>query len=122
MRNLLKFCFALLLAVAACGRSDGDADATPPASGPVYLDVRTPEEFAAGHVRGTLHIPVEEIEQRWTELEPYRERDMIVYCRTGRRSAAAIEVLEANGFKRLRNGGGLDSLAAQGVAVEHPGN
>lgn len=77
---------------------------------PVYLDVRTPEEYAAGHVEGAVLVPYDQIAARIAELEPYRDRDMVVYCRTGRRSGIAIETLRANGFTRLTNGGGLEEV------------
>lgn len=65
------------------------------------LDVRTVEEFAAGHVPGARNIPVAELEARIAELAAVRDRDLVVYCRTGRRSATALEILKANGFQRL---------------------
>lgn len=98
-------------------RSDAAEPVSAVAGDVVYLDVRTPGEFAAGHVQGTLHIPVDELERRARELEPYRDRKIVVYCRTGRRSAAAIDLLAARGFDRLENGGGLNSMAARGLTV-----
>ena len=65
------------------------------------LDVRTPEEFAAGHVPGAVNIPHSELAARIAELAGARERDIVVYCRTGMRAAEALEVLEKAGFKRL---------------------
>lgn len=104
----------LALSVVACQPGKEDAGATAQQA-PLYVDVRTTQEFASGHVQGALHIPVEEIEQRWNELEPFRDQQIIVYCRTGRRSAKAIEVLQAHGFTNLENGGGFDALKAAGV-------
>jgi rhodanese-related sulfurtransferase len=88
---------------------------------PIYLDVRTVQEYQAGHVAGTLHIPVEELARRWTELEEYRDRDMVVYCRTGRRSGQAVRLLARHGFTRLENGGGLGQMAARGLRLEPEG-
>ena len=65
------------------------------------LDVRSPEEFAAGHLPGAVHIPHGELAARVAELSTARERDIVVYCRTGVRSAQALEVLDQAGFKRL---------------------
>jgi len=59
----------------------------------VVLDVRTPEEFAAGHLPGAINIPHTELAARVAELEGSRDRDIVVYCRTGARSAAALGVL-----------------------------
>lgn len=91
--------------VARGGAEEGD-----PVRAKVYVDVRTVEEFAAGHLEGAIHIPVDEIGARWVELEPHRADSIIVYCRSGRRSAIALQVLEREGFEYLRNGGGLDDV------------
>lgn len=65
------------------------------------LDVRTPEEYAAGHLPGAVNIPHDQLAARLGELSAARERDIVVYCRTGRRSAEALGVLDDAGFKRL---------------------
>ncbi len=67
----------------------------------VVLDVRTPEEFAAGHVPGAINIPHTELAARVAELDDARDRDIVVYCRTGKRAGEALGVLEKSGFKRL---------------------
>jgi len=67
----------------------------------VVLDVRTAEEFAEGHVAGARNIPHTEIAARLGELEDARDRDVVVYCRSGRRSGIALEALRAAGFTRL---------------------
>ena len=65
------------------------------------LDVRTPEEYAAGHLPGAVNIPSGELVVRIAELAHARERDVVVYCKTGVRTAAALEVLGKAGFERL---------------------
>lgn len=65
------------------------------------LDVRTPEEYAAGHLPGAVNIPHDQLAGRLGELSEARDRDIVVYCRTGRRSAEALGVLDDAGFKRL---------------------
>ena len=67
----------------------------------VVLDVRTPEEFAAGHLPGAINIPHTELASRVAELEGSRDNDIVVYCRSGTRAATALGVLEKSGFKRL---------------------
>jgi phage shock protein E len=88
---------------------------------PVILDVRRPEEYAEGHVAGTLHIPLDQLESRWHELAQYRDQPVIVYCRTGRRSAAAIDLLATKGFSRLENGGGVSQMARRGLRMSPEG-
>jgi rhodanese-related sulfurtransferase len=67
----------------------------------VVLDVRTPEEFAAGHVPGAVNVPHDQVAARLGELGKFRDNDVVVYCRSGRRSELALSVLEQAGFKRL---------------------
>lgn len=66
------------------------------ADGALLLDVRTPAEFSDGHVDGALNIAVQELESRLAELDP--ARPVVVYCRSGSRSAAAARLLRDRGF------------------------
>jgi rhodanese-related sulfurtransferase len=84
----------------------------------VYLDVRTEAEYQAGHVPGAILLPVEQLEQRWQELERYRDQPLVVYCRSGRRSAIAVRLLADKGFTGLEDGGGMTALvAARGLTI-----
>lgn len=67
----------------------------------VVLDVRTPAEYAEGHVPGAINIPNAELAARVAELADAKSRDIVVYCRSGVRAAQALEVLDKAGFKRL---------------------
>jgi rhodanese-related sulfurtransferase len=67
----------------------------------VVLDVRTAEEFAAGHVPGARNIPHDVIAARIAELDDARGSEIVVYCRSGRRSQLAIETLTERGFTRV---------------------
>jgi phage shock protein E len=67
----------------------------------LIVDVRTPEEYAAGHLPGAVNIPNGELKSRIAELDGARESDIVVYCKVGVRAAEAIEVLGKAGFKRL---------------------
>lgn len=60
------------------------------------VDVRTPEEFAQGHARGAINIPVQELGARLGELS--RVKRVVVYCRSGARSATAARLLRMAGF------------------------
>jgi metal-sulfur cluster biosynthetic enzyme/rhodanese-related sulfurtransferase len=75
------------------------------------LDVRTPAEFAAGHIPGAHLIPVDELEDRLGEL-PARDRTMLVTCAAGGRSSAACELLAEHGWTRMLNlAGGMHAWA-----------
>lgn len=74
----------------------------------VVLDVRTKEEFANGHIPGALLLPYDEIEQNATKLLPEKDKEIIVYCRSGRRSAIAKDSLEALGYAAVKDFGGMN--------------
>jgi rhodanese-related sulfurtransferase len=69
--------------------------------GAIALDVREDKEFAEGHILNALHIPYGSIEKRLAELESYKNQPLIVYCRSGQRSAQASSVLRKQGFERV---------------------
>lgn len=99
-----------LAALAFAARAAGPADIEPGALGAriawadrslLVLDVRTPAEYAEGHLPGAVNIPHTELGARIGELEDARDRDIVVYCRSGGRSAQALETLGKSGFKRI---------------------
>jgi len=67
----------------------------------LLLDVRTPDEYKDGHIPGAKNIPVQELDRRLNELD--RQKNVIVYCRTGHRSTKAFHILKQNGFSAVRN-------------------
>ena len=75
-----------------------------------WIDVRTTEEFNAGHIEGSVHIPYEEIAQRIAEVTSDKNASIHLYCRTGRRSGIAQETLQALGFTKAVNEGGYEDL------------
>lgn len=125
--------FSLLLAgvvsslvLTSCGGSGADVDtsiADPAAvvsqidSGATVIDVRTPEEFASGHVADAVNIDVSsgDFEEKVGELDP--EAEYVVYCRSGNRSTQAMEKMADLGFDDLTNGGAFANLAAAGAPV-----
>jgi rhodanese-related sulfurtransferase len=70
-------------------------------NGALLLDVRTPAEFASGHVPGAVNVPVQELESKWASLKVPADRPVVVYCRSGARSARAKAWLEAHGVQRV---------------------
>lgn len=69
----------------------------------LLLDVRTPEEYAEGHIDGSLLIPVTELESRLDEIAQYTDKSVLVYCRSGNRSVTASNILIENGFSEVHN-------------------
>jgi phage shock protein E len=108
------------MTMAACSSSDSAAGASAEAvaSGAVLLDVRTPEEFASGHLEGAINIDVQspDFNQKVAELDP--SATYLVYCRSGNRSGQAIDRMEGLGFTDLTNIGSVaEANKATGVAV-----
>ncbi len=68
----------------------------------VLVDVREPWEREEFNIGGQF-IPIGSMLERWTELEPYKNDEVVVYCRSGVRSAAAQALLQAQGFQKVRN-------------------
>lgn len=86
---------------------------------PFLLDVRRPDERAVSGIGGPL-IPVDELAGRLDELHPHRDDEIVVYCRSGARSARAVRLLREHGFARAVNlaGGMLAWEAAGGMGNE----
>ncbi len=76
-------------------------------TGYIILDVRTQEEFDQGHIPGAILIPNTEIEARALEELTDRDQLILVYCRSGRRSKQAAEILAALGYTNIREFGGI---------------
>lgn len=71
--------------------------------GAFLVDVRTPSEFNAGHVNNSVNIPLDSVEDN---LEKFKNKEqIIVFCRSGNRSAQAKMILEHNGFENVTNAG-----------------
>ncbi len=75
----------------------------------VFLDVRTKQEYDSetGHLKGAVLIPVQQLEERMTELAPDSTKTIIAYCRSGHRSGIATDMLVNHGFKALNMVGGM---------------
>ncbi len=79
------------------------------ANGAQLVDVRTSSEFKSGHLKNSINIPVDTIRNNLSKLD--KNKPIIVFCASGMRSASALNVLKANGFVEVYNGGSWSSLA-----------
>ena len=74
----------------------------------LFLDVRTRQEFVnEGRIKNAMLIPVNVLERRLTDLEQHRDKKIIVYCKSGRRSHIATEILNKNNFNAYNMDGGF---------------
>jgi rhodanese-related sulfurtransferase len=76
--------------------------------GAVIIDVRTPAEYAAGHLKNSTNIPLNTLGAQLAKLK--KDRAIITCCASGMRSASARTMLKSNGFEQVHNGGSWLSL------------
>lgn len=84
-----------------------------------FVDVRTPEEYAAGHAARAINIPLNELPEKLDRLE--KNEPVYVICQTGRRSKEASEILVKNGYNWVFNvSGGTAAWESAGLPIEKP--
>ena len=73
----------------------------------IILDTREQDEYDEGHIEGAILIPYTEIENKAEEMLPDKEKLILVYCRSGRRSKIAAEALSKLGYTNVKEFGGI---------------
>lgn len=113
-------------AICGCGAPESKVDsipseqqAKPGLSGAILLDVRSPEEFAEGHLQGAVNIPHDRIAEEAGAVVQDKTAPVILYCRSGRRADTALKTMRAMGYEQVQNFGGLeDAQERLGLPVE----
>lgn len=77
--------------------------------GAIIIDVRSKGEYEAGHIKGSIHIAVDQLASNLHRLKD-KSKPIITCCASGMRSASAKSILKSNGFTEVHNGGGWSSL------------
>ena len=85
-----------------------------------WIDVRTAEEYGAGHVAGAVLIPYEEIVDRIGEVTSDKEATIYLYCRSGRRSGIALGAHQDAGYRNAVNIGGLEDARRKAGETARP--
>ena len=125
MLKILLAAFALLSSSLAAAGSVAEADRLSPAQlklavkkkGVQFLDIRTPEEYAEGHIKGVKLLPLDELPQRFSELD--KKRPVVLVCRSGNRTTVAWNFLKDKGFSKVSHlECGLKRWTAEGGALE----
>jgi len=135
-RLALVLTLAAALGLAGCSAPGSPPDPTPapstdaagPQSSPdsttvplvltTLIDVRTPAEYAEGHLAGAVNIDVQAVDFADRIAELPTDAEYVVYCRTGSRAGAAVTQMEALGFTDVSNAGSLaDASASTGAAI-----
>lgn len=125
--STMMSCGILTLVLSACaGNSTVPTTQTQPqtqttnqqspvkASG-VWIDVRTPEEFQAGHLDGAINIINDDLAQRIANIEPNKNAPINLYCRSGRRAEVGRKILMDMGYTNVTNHGSYEDLVKKGI-------
>lgn len=73
----------------------------------LLLDVRTDAERKSRNIKGSLHIPLNQLNRRTEELRKYKDKEIVCYCRSGNRSLNAALILQKQGFNAANLSGGI---------------
>ncbi|MFN8489521.1 MAG: rhodanese-like domain-containing protein [Caldilineaceae bacterium] len=126
-RSLLRLWFVtIVLFFAACSGQGAGAQKISPqdyqtkfgANGAKHLllDVRTPEEYASGHIAGAQNIAVDTLEQHLGEVP--KDQPVVVYCHSGNRSARAAQILQKAGYTQIFDLGGVVQWQQAGFPLQ----
>ncbi|MFM2407684.1 MAG: hypothetical protein RL358_426 [Pseudomonadota bacterium] len=86
--------------------------------GALLLDVREASEYAEVHAPNVTLIPLGELSARLNEVAPFKDKPIAVMCRSGKRSAKAVALLEAEGYSQVSNvSGGMNAWESAGLEV-----
>ncbi|WP_084164328.1 rhodanese-like domain-containing protein [Rheinheimera texasensis] len=85
----------------------------------IWIDVRSAEEFQAGHLKDALNIPHTEIAAKISAVTQDKNAEIQLYCRSGRRSGLAEAELKKLGFTNVHNAGGYEALKAAAEKAEN---
>ena len=81
----------------------------------IWIDVRSAEEFNAGHLQDAVNIPHDQILARIQAVSPDKNAPVNLYCRSGRRAEAALTELKNAGYTNVTNHGGYEDLVKKGL-------
>ena len=119
MRNILRALIALAVAVTATlGLAGCATEKVDMATVAAVIDVRTPAEFASGHLEGSLNFDIQGMNfmDEIATLDP--DATYLVYCRSGSRAAAAVDTMKSIGIDNVTNLGSVnDALSATDLAL-----
>lgn len=112
MKKLIALLILVMIGLIGCSGTDYTINADDALDliendGAVLLDVRTPSEYEDGHIEGAVLFPLSSIESSIESAIPDKSTEIIVYCRSGNRSADAVEILIDLGYTNVHDLGGI---------------
>lgn len=81
----------------------------------VWIDVRSADEFRQGHLQGARNVPVQELAAKIQSISPDKNAPVHLYCRSGSRAQAALNLLKQAGYTNVHNHGGYEDLRRKGL-------
>lgn len=85
----------------------------------LVIDVRPEEEYKEGHLKHAINMPLDTLKDELGRLEDFKEKDIIVYCNTGKKSAEAAQLLMDNGFTKVKDAQGVKDFEYTLVTYEN---
>jgi rhodanese-related sulfurtransferase len=111
MKSLTLFLFTMLTSLFNLFGQTSNADLqTAVNEGAFLVDVRSPQEYAEGHVKGSVNIPLDRVAAQLDKFKGHEH--IVVFCRSGARSGQAKAILERNGYANVINGGPWQAVNA----------
>ena len=104
MKQLRRVLAAVVLVVGVVAHAGAD---------PVWIDVRTAEEWQGGHLQQAVNIPHNQIVEHIGQVTSDKDAEILLYCRSGRRADVAKSALEALGYTHVVNVGGYEDALAR---------
>jgi len=99
-RTLNKFLLVLFTAMISCAVM----------AEPIWIDVRTAEEFTTDHIKGDANVPLASIKADELATKYGKDAELMLYCKSGNRAGQAKAMLDAAGFTRVTNAGGITDV------------
>lgn len=113
MKNIC-FVFLITCMLVSCGRGGVDEKNIAINEYSTVIDVRTEQEYKEGHLKNAINIPHVEIKNKIKEHVKDKDQKIILYCRSGRRSGIAENILKEMGYKNAINAGAYEQLKKKG--------
>ncbi len=110
MKPLLAGVLAIFMTTAAWASERATQAWTMIEQGAIIIDVRTPQEYAEGNLPGSVNLPLDQFEQEFQALVADKSQPVVLYCRSGRRSGVALDMMQDAGYDKAHNGGGLSEM------------
>ena len=111
MKNYILILLLLPLALIACVEKDNNnGDVNEKVHQAIIIDVRTKKEFNQGHLTNAINISYKKIKEEIKKYAPNKNQQIILYCRSGRRSGIALKTLKEMGYKNAVNAGSYKIL------------